>query len=29
VRGDPQQVPAAMELMRREVATLGYACDEK
>ena len=29
VRGDPQQVPAAMELMRREVATLGYAWDEK
>jgi molybdopterin-biosynthesis enzyme MoeA-like protein len=29
VRGDPQQVPAAMELMRREVAELGYACDEK
>ena len=29
VRGDPQQVPAAMELMRREVGTLGYAYDEK
>jgi molybdopterin-biosynthesis enzyme MoeA-like protein len=29
VRGAPEQVPAAMELMRREVAELGYACDEK
>jgi len=29
VRGDPQQVPAAMELMRREVRELGYAYDEK
>jgi Predicted nucleotide-utilizing enzyme related to molybdopterin-biosynthesis enzyme MoeA len=29
VRGAPEQVPAAMALMRREVTELGYACDEK
>ena len=29
VRGAPEQVPAAMALMRREVAELGYAYDEK
>jgi molybdopterin-biosynthesis enzyme MoeA-like protein len=29
VRGAPEQVPAAMELMRREVAALGYGWDEK
>jgi len=29
VRGAPDQVPAAMELMRREVKELGYAFDEK
>jgi molybdopterin-biosynthesis enzyme MoeA-like protein len=29
VRGDPQQVPAAMELMRRGVVELGYRFDEK
>ena len=29
VRGVPEQVPAAMELMRREVAELGYSYDEK
>lgn len=29
VRGNPQQVPAAMELMRREVMALGYAYDDK
>ncbi len=29
VRGDPQQVPAAMELMRSAVTDLGYAYDEK
>lgn len=29
VRGDPQQVPAAMELMRRGVLELGYRFDEK
>jgi molybdopterin-biosynthesis enzyme MoeA-like protein len=29
VRGDPAQVPPAMDLMRREVAALGYDFDEK
>lgn len=29
VRGAPEQVPAAMDLMRREVTALGYAWDEK
>jgi molybdopterin-biosynthesis enzyme MoeA-like protein len=29
VRGAPEEVPAAMDLMRREVAALGYAWDEK
>ena len=29
VRGMPEQVPAAMEVMRREVAELGYSYDEK
>ena len=29
VRGDPQQVPAAMALMRSAVTDLGYAYDEK
>ena len=29
VRGDPGQVPAAMELMRREVGALGYKFSEK
>ncbi|NJD35344.1 MAG: competence/damage-inducible protein A [Betaproteobacteria bacterium] len=29
VRGVPEQVPAAMALMRREVGELGYAFDEK
>ena len=29
VRGAPQQVPAAMEVMRREVTELGYAYAEK
>ncbi len=29
VRGAPEQVPAAMELMRRDVRELGYTYDEK
>ncbi len=29
VRGDPQRVPAAMALMRQEVAALGYAFDDR
>ena len=29
VRGDPEQVPPAMELMRREVGALGYEFSEK
>ncbi|MCK9379955.1 MAG: molybdopterin-binding protein [Sulfuritalea sp.] len=29
VRGEPQQVPAAMEAIRRSVAELGYSFDEK
>jgi hypothetical protein len=29
VRGVPEQVPAAMEMMRREVGVLGYRYDGK
>jgi molybdopterin-biosynthesis enzyme MoeA-like protein len=29
VRGAPEQVPAAMETMRRSVGELGYSCNEK
>ena len=29
VRGAPEQIPAAMEVMRREVSELGYSFDEK
>jgi hypothetical protein len=29
VRGAPEQVPAAMETMRRAVVELGYSCNDK